>query len=157
MVDITLPNRYYLTCGKGDGPTELNAFDRALVAADIGSFNLVKVTSILPPAAKPGSLGELKSGEIVYTAIASLTSRSSGDLISAAVAVGIPEDIEKAGVLMEGYLRGSSEEAEKHVCRMAEQAMEDRGVKNYRIDSVAVEWRIQKVGAVVAAVLLWKR
>lgn len=35
--------------GVGDGPTELAAFDQALVKAGIANFNLIYLSSVLPP------------------------------------------------------------------------------------------------------------
>jgi arginine decarboxylase len=35
--------------GAGDGPTELSAFDQALVKAGIANFNLIYLSSVLPP------------------------------------------------------------------------------------------------------------
>ncbi|MEK7599707.1 MAG: pyruvoyl-dependent arginine decarboxylase [Patescibacteria group bacterium] len=41
-----------VTTGKGIGPTELSAFDQALVKAGVANFNLVYLSSVLPPDAK---------------------------------------------------------------------------------------------------------
>ena len=49
---ITLPTTYFLVSGYAEGPTLLNAFDNALAVAGIGNTNLVKMSSILPPAAQ---------------------------------------------------------------------------------------------------------
>lgn len=45
-------NRYTLVSGVGSGNTELNAFDNALYNAGVGNYNLIKVSSILPPISK---------------------------------------------------------------------------------------------------------
>ena len=45
------PEILWPTVGHAEGETRLNAFDNALVAAGIGHWNLVKVTSIAPPGA----------------------------------------------------------------------------------------------------------
>ena len=37
-----------ITSGRAEGPTKLNAFDNALLDAEIGDVNLIKVSSILP-------------------------------------------------------------------------------------------------------------
>lgn len=36
----------------GDGPTELSAFDRALWFADIANYNLLPLSSVIPPGAR---------------------------------------------------------------------------------------------------------
>lgn len=38
-----------VTKGTGDGPTQLSAFDQALVHAGIANFNLIFLSSVLPP------------------------------------------------------------------------------------------------------------
>ncbi len=40
----------YLTKGTGDGPTTLAAFDKALFDAGIANFNLLRLSSVIPPA-----------------------------------------------------------------------------------------------------------
>ncbi len=152
---VYVPNRYRLIRGSGDGGAALTAFDRALAAAGVGDLNLVKITSILPPGAMEGSPEELPRGGVVCAAIGSLTSDCPGELLSAAVAVGIPDDPSKAGVIMEGVYRGGAADAEEKVRYMARQALEDRQLEMDRIESVSVELRVLEVGAVVAAVVLW--
>jgi len=38
--------------GVGDGPTELAAFDQALVKAGVANFNLIYLSSVLPPGSE---------------------------------------------------------------------------------------------------------
>lgn len=40
----------FLTTGTGEGPNELAAFDRALYEAGIANFNLLVLSSVIPPA-----------------------------------------------------------------------------------------------------------
>lgn len=46
--------------GVGVGPTQLSAFDQALVNAGVANFNLIYLSSVLPPGSKVVSL---KAGE----------------------------------------------------------------------------------------------
>lgn len=39
-----------ITAGTGVGPTELAAFDHALVSAGVANFNLIYLSSVLPPS-----------------------------------------------------------------------------------------------------------
>lgn len=39
----------FVTCGTGSGQTQLAAFDAALLDAGIANFNLIKLSSIVPP------------------------------------------------------------------------------------------------------------
>jgi arginine decarboxylase len=43
----------YVTYGSGEGSTTLSAFDAALWSAGIANFNLVKLSSIVPPGRSP--------------------------------------------------------------------------------------------------------
>ncbi len=153
---LIVPNHYLLTAGAGDAKSSLNAFDRALICAGIGNFNIVKVTSIMPPGVRKGTVAELPLGGIVYAALGSHTSSEAGQLISAAVAVGFPTDDTSSGVIMEGHFELSAEEAEQQVREMAEIALLDRGLKIAKIESIAYEHRVKNIGSVIAAVLLWE-
>ncbi len=156
MFELVLPNRYRLVAGRGDGSTELNAVDRALTAAGVGDFNLVKVSSILPPGAAQGSLDALLPGAVVFSAMGALTSHRAEEMIAAAVAVGIPADRSCAGVLMEGGFRSTGSEAEERVREMARTALSDRGIDDFQLESLAIETTVRNCSAVIAAVLLWR-
>lgn len=41
-----------ITSGKGEGNTKLSAFDNALFDAGIANFNLIKLSSVIPPKSK---------------------------------------------------------------------------------------------------------
>lgn len=155
-VQVYVPNRFVLVSGIGDAAEALNAFDRALLSAGVGNYNLVKVTSILPPFAQVGSVEELPAGAIVFAAMGSITSLHAGEQISAAVAAGVPADPSKPGVLMEGSFRCSKEEAEQKVREMAKLAMQDRGEEILRIDSAAAGCEVKQISSAFAAVLLYR-
>lgn len=44
--------RIVVTCGTGVGPTSLAAFDKALLAAGIENYNLIPLSSVIPPGAE---------------------------------------------------------------------------------------------------------
>lgn len=46
-----------ISSGVGTGRTRLSAFDAALCAAGVGDFNLVRLSSVIPPAAEVVELG----------------------------------------------------------------------------------------------------
>ncbi len=150
-----LPNRYTLVSGMGEASNSLNAFDRALLFAGSGNYNLVKVSSILPPSALPGNIQAIPAGSLVYAAYGCLISDVRDELISAAVAVAVPQDPELSGMLMEGSFRLPKSEAEEKVRNMAQTAMDDRRYDVKEIISVSIEHTVRKIGAVYAAVLLW--
>jgi arginine decarboxylase len=47
-----------VTAGVGSGPTELAAFDAALMDAGVANFNLIVLSSVIPPATKVASVEE---------------------------------------------------------------------------------------------------
>ena len=149
------PTKFFFACGKAEGYMPLNAFDSALLDAGIGNTNLVRMSSIIPPGAREIEPVKLPYGALVPVAYASLTSDRSGEIISAAVAAAIPEDESLPGLIMEHSARAPREEVEAVVRRMAEEGMKMRGYKIKYLKSVSVEHRVEKVGAVVAAVVLW--
>ncbi|MFC2150268.1 pyruvoyl-dependent arginine decarboxylase [Calditrichota bacterium] len=153
---MPLPDRYKLVSGAGDSEFELNSFDRALQAAQVGRFNLVKVSSIFPAFAANTDPELVPSGSIMYAAIGSRTSSNLGELISAAVAIGVPADPSQAGVIMETSGTEPAVDLEDKVRRMATLALEDRGFEIGRIESISSEHRVEKAGAAFAAVILWK-
>lgn len=150
---LPTPRKFTLVAGAGEGDTPLNAFDRALLAAGAGNVNLLKVSSILPPGAVYAEEIPLPAGALVPVAYGALTSATPGEIITAVVGVGIPE--EGFGVIMEYSGRISRKEAEEKMRRMVTEAFEVRGLTLARYLVRAVEHRVVKTGAVFAGVILW--
>ena len=103
MIDgpLPIPTKFYLVDGHSEGLTPLNAFDNSLLDAKIGNTNLLKMSSILPPGAKKIKSLKLPLGALVPVAYASKVSTIVGEVISAAVAVAVPKDPKKNGLIME--------------------------------------------------------
>jgi arginine decarboxylase len=156
-VIIKTPTHYFLVFGASEGFTPLNAFDGALLSAGIGDTNLVKMSSIVPPRCQQISPVRLPAGSLVPTAYASITSDVPGELISSAVAVALPKEPHYPGLIMEYSARGSRAEIEETVRRMALEGMKLRMREIKDLQSIAVEHKVQKVGATLAAVVLWDR
>lgn len=140
--------------GSAEGYTPLNAFDGALINAGIGDLNLVKVSSVIPPGCTEIEPRELPRGALVPVAYAFITSDIPGEIISSAVAVVLPEEEKQAGLIMEYSARGHREEAEEIVRTMAVEGMTIRGRGIRSIQSCSVEYKVQTIGAAVAAVVL---
>ncbi len=149
------PTKYFLVAGIGEGYTALNSFDAALLNAGIGNTNLVKMSSIVPPACKEVEPFALPYGALVPVAYASITTDLSEEVISAAVAVAIPDDDSKPGLIMEYSSRGRKEDIENIVRNMAKKGMEMRGEKIKEIKSISIQHRVKKTGTAFAAVVLW--
>lgn len=154
---IKTPTHYFLVSGNSEGFTLLNAFDGALLCAGIGDTNLVKMSSIVPPRCQLIHPVPLPPGALIPTAYASITSDVPGQVISSAVAVALPENPDYPGLIMEYSARGPKAEIEETVRQMAIEGMKLRGRVIKDLNSIAVEHRVKKVGATIAAVVLWER
>ena len=152
---VQTPNIYCLVTGAGEGRTLLNAFDRALLAAGVGDTNLVRMSSILPPGALQRDKVILPRGGLIPTAYAQIGSDQPGEIISAAIAVALPEDTNQAGVIMEYEAKKPLSETEAKVRQMAEDAFEYRNRKIKEIRSVGIEHTVETCGTVFAGVVLW--
>jgi arginine decarboxylase len=142
------------TAGNAEGNTKLNAFDNALLAAGIGNINLVRVSSILPPAVDIVSLPRIKPGAIVPTAYAAQSSEVPGEVIAAAVGWARPVDPTKNGVIMEFHDKATREEAEQMIVQMLEEAFRVRGERIRDMRVFAAEHRVERTGCALAAVTL---
>jgi len=154
-VILKTPTQYFLVSGASDGYTPLNAFDGALLQAGIGNTNIVKMSSIVPPHCERISPIALPPGALVPAAYAALTSDLPGEIISAGVAVALPEDENQNGLIMEYSAKGERHRIEEIVRSMAVEGMKLRGWKIKDLSSIAIEYKIKKIGAVLAAVVLW--
>jgi arginine decarboxylase len=156
-VIIKTPTHYFLASGASEGFTSLNAFDGALLRAGIGDTNIVRMSSIVPPRCQLISPVPLPPGSLVPTAYASITSDVPGQIIASAVAVALPKEPHYPGLIMEHSGRGSKVEIEEMVRQMALEGMKLRKREIKELKSMAIEHKVQKVGATLAAVVLWDR
>lgn len=150
-----LPDKFFLVRGSAEGPSLLNSFDNALLAAGIGNTNLVRVSSIIPPGAVEISIPVLPMGSLVPVAYSYESSDVAGEIISAAVAVGLPEDTGEPGIIMEHHLKGSAQECEETARRLVLQAFESRSCGLKEVRSVASTAKVIKTATAFAGVVLW--
>ena len=93
-----IPQKVFLTKGTGHGNTKILSFEKALREARISRYNLVKVSSILPPSCEKVSIeegiNELSPGQIVYVVLSRITvdnaSSSTPDKIFASIGIAQP-------------------------------------------------------------------
>lgn len=154
---VKTPNIYSLVRGAAEGRTRLNAFDKALLNAGVGDTNLMRMSSILPPAASQVPINDIQlpKGGLIPLAYATIDGNTPGRLISAAIAVGIPEDDSEPGVIMEFEDHADLETVEGIVRQMVVDGFEYRNRKLKEIKSFGVEHKIKTCGAVFAAAVLW--
>jgi arginine decarboxylase len=150
-----MPNQYFLTSGASEGYTPLNAFDGALLYAGIGNTNIVKMSSIVPPHCTPVDQIDFPAGALVPAAYAAITSDVPGETIAAGVALALPEDENRNGLIMEYSAKGERRQIEEIVRNMAVEGMMLRGWEIKDLKSIAVEHTVGTVGAALAAVVLW--
>lgn len=149
---LPVPSKFDLVVGSGEGATPLNSFDAALLDAGIGNLNLVRVSSILPPGAHFSPGLQIPPGTPTFTAYGYITSSNPGQMIAAAVGVGISKDT--YGVIMEYEGFCTKEVAEKRVQMMVEEGFRMRSLFLKEVIVQGIEHRVEKTGSVMAAVIL---
>jgi len=104
-----------LTSGCGFGSGENISFDAALRASEIADFNLIKVTSIVPPGvpvyrlANDGPEAIDGQGRMLPTVYAKVSSAIIGEQITAGIGLGVPADSERSGVIFFDEQRDGTE------------------------------------------------
>lgn len=109
-----VPTRVFFTKGVGIHKDRLASFEAALRMAGIAHFNLVYVSSILPPNCKiipeQEGLKEMKPGQIVHVVMARNETDEPNRLVSAAIGAAIPANSEVHGYLSEHHAFGETDE-----------------------------------------------
>jgi arginine decarboxylase len=109
-----IPTRFFLTRGVGRHKESLESFELALRDAGISHYNLVPVSSIVPPACKliPRDEGirMLQPGEVVFLVLARNSTNEPHRLIASSIGVAIPSRSEEYGYLAEHHSFGQTEE-----------------------------------------------
>jgi arginine decarboxylase len=108
-----IPKYVFFTRGVGTHPKELQSFEAALRDAGISQFNLVSVSSILPPNCKELSreegLAKMQAGQIVFVVMARHSSNEKNRLVSASIGVAKPKHANEYGYLSEHHCFGKDE------------------------------------------------
>ena len=111
--DFFVPKKIFFTNGVGDHREELHSFELALRCAGIEKFNLVQVSSIMPPGckvvSKAAGLKELKTGSIVFCVMSRCCSNEPRRLLAASVGCAIPTDKSTYGYISEHHAFGQTE------------------------------------------------
>lgn len=148
---LPVPGKYALAVGKGEGGKKLTAFDAALLDAGIGNMNLLRVSSVLPPGCVFESEVEQPLGALLPVAYGSITSDVKGETISAAIGVGVPENPDDSGMIMEFSGFCEADEAARNVEEMVREAFEMRQVKLKEVKVKAIDHVVEQCGSVIAA------
>jgi len=110
-----VPRMVFFTHGVGRHKDKLTSFEYALRDAGIAPFNLVTVSSIMPPQTKIVSREEglkyQKPGQIVFVVMSRLSDNEPNRLLAASVGAAIPADRSNYGYLSEHHSEGQNEKA----------------------------------------------
>jgi len=109
-----IPTKIFFTKGVGVHKEYLTSFELALRDAGISSYNIVTVSSILPPNCKRISREEglkiLKPGQIIYCVMSRNATNEPNRLIAASIGVAVPADSNQYGYLSEHHPFGETDE-----------------------------------------------
>ena len=109
-----VPKQLFFTKGVGRDKEKLKSFELALRDAGIEKFNLVNVSSILPPQCKiinkTQGLQELKPGQVIFCVLAKNDTNEPNRLISAAIGCAVPADETAYGYLSEHHAFGMTDD-----------------------------------------------
>jgi arginine decarboxylase len=113
-----VPRKVFFTKGVGRDKHELQSFELALRDAGIEKFNLVSVSSILPPGcrivSKDEGLKELVPGQIVFVVMARNTTNEPNRLVASSIGCAVPADCTQYGYLSEHHTFGANAEIAGH-------------------------------------------
>ncbi|MEM4729487.1 MAG: arginine decarboxylase, pyruvoyl-dependent [Thermoplasmata archaeon] len=109
-----VPKKVFFVKGVGKHKERLTSFEMALRDAGIEKFNLVRVSSILPPhcklVSKEEGLKELQPGQIVYVVMSECAGNEPNRLIAASIGASMPLDSSAFGYLSEHHAFGQNEQ-----------------------------------------------
>lgn len=106
-----------LSTGSGAGRTSLSAFDDALLAAGIANYNLVRLSSVIPPRSEIRPVGADEQlhggwGDRLYCVYASQVATTPGEQAWAGIGWSLLDDDSGAGVFVEH--EGTTEAVVRH-------------------------------------------
>jgi arginine decarboxylase len=119
-----------MTAGRGEGNTTLSAFDAALKEAGILNYNIIRLTSVIPPGTEvvegKWPNGPAEHGKKLYTVLSDIRT----DLLGRAIAAGIGwyQDKDGRGIFAEhtDIIESLNEkEAERNVRQKIQTTIED--------------------------------
>ncbi len=109
------PSKFFLTKGIGTGDYRLLAFEMALRDAGISPYNLVTVSSIIPPncelISKEEGIKMIEHGSIVFLVLSRVDSSKKNERITASLGLAIPENRNHYGYISEYDDKGVEPEA----------------------------------------------
>ncbi len=109
-----VPTKLFLAKGVGVHREQLTSFEMALRMAGIARFNIITVSSIVPPQARiitpSAGLKLLSPGQIVPCVVAKIATNEPHRLIASSIGVALPKDPAQHGYLSEHHAFGETDE-----------------------------------------------
>jgi arginine decarboxylase len=109
---MVVPTGIFFTKGVGVHRDRLASFELALRKASIEKYNLVYVSSIFPPMCRILTVDEglkrLEPGSITHCVMAKNETNEPNRLISAAIGLALPRDVQEYGYLSEHHAYGET-------------------------------------------------
>lgn len=120
-IDVTMdcnshfvPKHVFFTRGVGRDKNKLIAFEKALRDARIAPFNIVSVSSILPPHCQEISIDEglkcMAHGQVVFCVMSRNESNEFNRMLAASVGCAKPSDTNTYGYISEHHSFGQTEQ-----------------------------------------------
>src|SRR5208282_4702967 len=113
-MNVNIPEKIFLTKGVGTHKEKLTSFELALRDAGIASYNLVYVSSIVPPNCnvlpRTEVLELLKPGQIIFCVMSRIDTNEPNRLMAAAIGMALPHDRTVYGYLSEHKSYGQTQE-----------------------------------------------
>lgn len=110
----------HITKGIGTGPTALSAFDSALYSAGIANYNLIHLSSVIPPNHKPVLKQAVHNNDVdtygdrMYLVYASNATIEVGVSVYAGLGWVMTEEEPKRGLFVE-HVGATEAEVQKHI------------------------------------------
>ncbi|MEM4663258.1 MAG: pyruvoyl-dependent arginine decarboxylase [Candidatus Diapherotrites archaeon] len=144
-----------ITAATGTGNTELSAFDNALWNAGVANYNLIKLSSIIPPGSriviKKPDLKPEEYGQRLYVVLSEQRVSKRGQVACAGVGWYLLED--GRGVFVEHH--GTSvKKVEKQLIKSLQDLARQRGVKGvqFHTKTSSIKCKDKPVCALVCAI-----
>ncbi|MCQ2084718.1 MAG: pyruvoyl-dependent arginine decarboxylase [archaeon] len=136
-----VPKEFFITSGTATSPvSDLNAFDLALMKAQICEQNLVAVSSVIPDGAVEVEIRPIPMGAVTFCVLSQMRGYS-GDRLAAGIAYTYRKD-GHGGYVAEGHLHGNAEDLRKELQKKMEEMSRIRGVEfgeiHYRVEDLVV-------------------
>lgn len=139
--------KIHVASGVAEGPTELSAFDSALYAAGVANFNLLRLSSVIPPYAKimeheesiPEIVGEW--GDRLYVVQADYRTSTPG--VEAWAGIGWVVDANTGKGLFVEHEGENKEQVERQIQQSLQELMKTRGIDfgeiHMKVDGILCE------------------